>query len=687
MEDIYTYKYKKYKKKYLQLQLKGGMKKTCTDPWKYDMSEFITIYLSSNDFNNNLNEDIFKKSFESNFFSNAVTIIQQQILILIKSNSKPWVECKRVDIIKNNCYTILNKLIIDEVDSTAYMLRVIKNSIITISTSEDKEFMNKTKLFSFYPNMNTCLETEKDIYGYEEEETSMSGGAIPFAKAVNKIIDNNNSFKNLVNLTIRSNITGKWKDDYCKFKLNLLHSKSAKLILAFGPSASGKTFSCKKIIEILNTINPIFPSQFATIDGGIARESSIIYKMIISCITHYCKEGISNLDKNNLHSRLRKNTAILPSLFPKVKKKVFNYFLFLKNNSPPQKPFIINLYVPLTLASCTILQCKTQYQKYIDLTGNMKWIGLNIWQHKKASDCNYIKYDDLKCTGCKESGEARERKEGKKYSSSNWQSSYNMGLKEIMNTYGSRYDIHNSGRKNGKMIITDYSLNNKNYNFEKLPRLNEFINNNTITNNFIYRKNNTIDINTIIYGECKSIYYIKNFKEKYYLYKNNEFILDKDDTYKMQISGRILSDKSKTIYNLLVNTILNNNLYIINYNNIYYNVYQIIEKLLLNIIKIIKEDQLTKFTTINTIQTIYNIIYDSSINIYIYWSLLFKTCEIIHNYISTYNFRKLITDIDKIKSTYYSQDTKEILSKNNSMNMKMLLKLNIHNSNNNQSTI
>ncbi len=43
MEDIYTYKYTKYKHKYLEL--KGGMKKTCTEPWNFNTSELSTIFI------------------------------------------------------------------------------------------------------------------------------------------------------------------------------------------------------------------------------------------------------------------------------------------------------------------------------------------------------------------------------------------------------------------------------------------------------------------------------------------------------------------------------------------------------------------------------------------------------------------------------------------------------------------
>ena len=47
------------------------------------------------------------------------------------------------------------------------------------------------------------------------------------------------------------------------------------------------------------------------------------------------------------------------------------------------------------------------------MTNDTEWICIHIWQHKLRDECN--KSSKYKCFGCTESGEKRERKEGKIY--------------------------------------------------------------------------------------------------------------------------------------------------------------------------------------------------------------------------------------------------------------------------------
>ena len=70
------------------------------------------------------------------------------------------------------------------------------------------------------------------------------------------------------------------------------------------------------------------------------------------------------------------------------------------------------------------------------------WIGLCIWQHIEDTQCVFgLEY---KCTGCTESGKARERYEGKKYSSDAWSNSYNSGRLQAKKA-NQWFIIHNTG--------------------------------------------------------------------------------------------------------------------------------------------------------------------------------------------------------------------------------------------------
>ena len=78
-----------------------------------------------------------------------------------------------------------------------------------------------------------------------------------------------------IKCTAPNKITGVWKKDKGLFKLGS-NKKKGKLIMGFGPSASGKTFWAKNLISIL------LPTEgaFLSIDGGLYREVSDVYQTI-----------------------------------------------------------------------------------------------------------------------------------------------------------------------------------------------------------------------------------------------------------------------------------------------------------------------------------------------------------------------------------------------------------------------
>lgn len=231
-------------------------------------------------------------------------------------------------------------------------------------------------------------------------------------------------------------VTGDWNLDKYLFKIKNFNQESGRLIMGFGPSASGKTYWANNVISMLGDIESDFPKVFLSIDGGIYREASIIYQTLIEIVLKKNLGGLSNLVSAGL--------SIDPSLFEtsKIKRTIYD---FLATQSPP------NLYVPETLGGCRgDFICGKKYNKYKIITKDVNWIGLCIWQHVEDTACVFG--PEYKCIGCKESGKERQRREGKKYSASAWKNSFESGIKNakkakkwfiIHNTGGRSYKIEN----------------------------------------------------------------------------------------------------------------------------------------------------------------------------------------------------------------------------------------------------
>jgi hypothetical protein len=197
-----------------------------------------------------------------------------------------------------------------------------------------------------------------------------------------------------------------------------------------------------------------FPESFLSIDGGIYRESSIIYGITRDAAIESCLAGFSNLVVEGF-------SFFESSMFAagSIKKNMVDYLTIQSKRTP------ISLYVPETLGDCggisniRLKKCKDKYKPFISITGDKKWIGLLIWQHKMGKKCN--KENTEKCEGCTKSGKNREEQEGKKYSNKVYRHSMKMGSKHVMKGYRNII-IHNSGgmTTNGvknKSIIEDYT--------------------------------------------------------------------------------------------------------------------------------------------------------------------------------------------------------------------------------------
>lgn len=342
---------------------------------------------------------------------NALKRQVKQQLETTLETDKDWIHCW------NECYVITKKQMKREVRSTAFMLRLLSKSMIAATQNPIKN------LFVFQ----------------------------------------------------RGNYTGVWKNDRNFITLDIPRMKP-RLIMGFGPSASGKTFWAKNVISLMKLRDyKDFPASFLAIDGGIAREESFVYQLIVNTINSLCKQpkcvkGFQNLvspgipSVKELYYNLRNTSKALPSIFVKSKSALKSYIKMLD-----VKP---SLYVPDTASS------GAGYKKWQKLLNDSSWIALYIWQHRTQQQCTFPR--GFQCLGCQASGQAREVKEGKRYSAAAYGKSEVNGRTYLMSAPGARIDIHNGGGLVQDGAVTTSTMTEHpvrgNYKFTE-QRLTMFINN------------------------------------------------------------------------------------------------------------------------------------------------------------------------------------------------------------------
>ena len=341
----------------------------------------------------------------------------------ISAGKAKWIYCEKA------CVKALSTQIKKEINSTAFMLRVLSNSVIDTTANDDGE-----------------------------------GGTLPL-----KFIFEPGDGK----------ITGVWENDQHYFKLKELdpQSQESRLIMGLGPSAAGKTFWARNVIKLMGKANTNFPRSFLSVDGGLVRELSYVYQDIVGALAKHPKiNGLHNLVSSGWD-------PFHESLFEAglVKSAIREY---LKT----QKPFsdnnlTVSIYVPETLGSPDVPFMKDGFEKgvdkYVKITGDNEWIGLYIWQGRTPQkDAEWVKQfkdknlklrsENIDAVSTTVSGKGRELKEGKKYSSKAYNTSKNHGYQALKKAPGARIDIHNSGGKktNGefnKSVVIEYPNANGEY--------------------------------------------------------------------------------------------------------------------------------------------------------------------------------------------------------------------------------
>ena len=394
----YYKKYIKYKEKYINLKNKlGGIR---------DASPYLNnIKILSDDVEENkLKKHIILKSFATRRVSDFSFDFTKKLDNVIGWQEKSYLEPEWISCTKD-CDSLVKKFINREVNSTAYVLRALGKSLLSIDKNE--------------------------ILSVKFDSKNRGRGAI----------------------------SGIWEFDKKYFTIEMFNNNTnkGKLIMGFGPSASGKTYWANNIVEIFKKLDPVeFPSDFISIDGGIYRESSVIYTNLVINLLNKNISGFKNLVSAGF-------SLFSDSLFSSGKiKKIMIEFLKMQNVKP-------NLYVPETLGGCLGVTCYSKYHKYMKLTNDDKWIGLCIWQHIDDTKCNYSK--EYKCIGCTESGTKREVSEGKQYSSSAWLNSYNNGISISQKAGSGWFHIHNTG---GRQYYDDNNELKYCKSIIKIENLNDF---------------------------------------------------------------------------------------------------------------------------------------------------------------------------------------------------------------------
>jgi hypothetical protein len=309
----------------------------------------------------------------------AIKTVHHETLLCV--NPTQWKSCS------GECDSIVRALMTAELASTAYMLRALAASVLSVEKAYTLEFATTEPL------------------------------------------------------------TGLWEIDCEVVRIVRLGDPvPGRLMMGFGPSASGKTYWAKSLLTLCTSADPTFPKTLLTIDGGTYRAVSVVYKAVVEEAARICALGFDNLV---LSTWSPTRTSLFSSDI--VKKSIIT---FLRQQRIP-----ISLYVPETLGDCGHFRpknCNSKYASYIAITHDAHWIGLLIWQHINGAACD--QEGVMRCVGCTESGQKREVEEGKKYSNSAYEHSMQEGEKEFRMAPGGQYKIHNGGGPGRISTFQDFTI-------------------------------------------------------------------------------------------------------------------------------------------------------------------------------------------------------------------------------------
>ena len=224
--------------------------------------------------------------------------------------------------------------------------------------------------------------------------------------------------------------------EHCKHDTYLeVQDQSQRVVIGIGPSGCGKSTIADAIIQCVKEIKDCW-----TIDGGISREHSIVWR--IATLTKKKVPIISNL--YDLFKKNEPKKAVLEFIGDE-KVSIYLADTLSGNNK-------VNTAVSVISRGIFSFSASLNYLKKRD----KQWIAILIWQHLNSDNiprqnrCNYPR--GFTCKGCDKSGKSRETTEGKIYNNKAYRPSMDIGYKTLL-TSKNKIMIHNSGQRGNKSVL------------------------------------------------------------------------------------------------------------------------------------------------------------------------------------------------------------------------------------------
>ena len=339
------------------------------------------------------------------------------------------------------------------------------------------------------------------LKGLVDIETSMTFYWIKYLNAC--LIKSSDSSK--IEITCDdSMLTGLWDEDKNKLKIVVKSDEGVNningVIPVIGPSASGKTVWVVNLVKSLGEggqelIKHIYGERVSepylagviNIDGGIMREMTDVGRAIVDCLR---SQERLNIGISNYHGNIFNTDDIKVKLID-----------FLSNvHRVHRSEFMVAL--PDTATSISILgKVGPNFISYmlntLGISGFTTFIPIcfNVYQHITGRDCKFkdltfieggIREGGFRCVGCTESGESREKEEGKKNDSGvvgyKYHSAHSFAqdiIKYLEENNTICLKIHNSGRRVERLedgTTSGYSIITIRSPEDKIGLVNNFLN-------------------------------------------------------------------------------------------------------------------------------------------------------------------------------------------------------------------
>lgn len=274
------------------------------------------------------------------------------------------------------------------------------------------------------------------------------------------------------------NLTGVWRygdkhPDENGIQIQVSDNQNTpSFVLASGPSASGKTFFAKIIVD------QIILRPMVVVDGSLSRAHSLVYQTT-KIVMDAAVVNMNVTVKNDILKSVVKSLGFGEFDSDKIK----HHFMEFLQGKLRQG---ISIYIPDTLSSTESLHFVEELHN-LSRADPAHSYQILIFQHLTPQQCPFFNTDYV-CKGTEPSGRARQKQQSKKYSSLGYSKSISLGIDTLsppskrtdnrypvfsprspstqrsvtrlaespnfgrQSTYDHRICIHNAGRPGGKSI-------------------------------------------------------------------------------------------------------------------------------------------------------------------------------------------------------------------------------------------